>query len=632
MKHRLLYWVLVGRTVFIMLFFVSSPVCLVTAQVNRTTKSSITENAWPTVPPAQICGNDTILGGGPTSPPDGAITVPAGDNTDMHFVFRTPNATFWFAPGIHTLGDSEFGQIIPGSGTTFVGAPGAIIDGQRINRFAFTKLPDAPSTNVTIRYLTIRNFVSPLDQGVVNHDSQSGWTIEYNTVQYNEGGGVFLGSNNVMRYNCLADNGQYGFQVLGPFDGGDPTNIVIDHNEIARNNTGDWETRIPGCGCTGGAKFWLSNNTTTTNNWVHDNRSVGLWFDNNNRGALVEGNLIENNDAEGLFFEAGYDFLVRDNLLRRNALVKGRRFQSRGDPFPVAAIYVSESGAPPGYGLSHVPSVISNNSFQDNWGGVALWENADRYSGSTAHTHISGTIKIGDLHSDTQCRSEIPNDIPDNIDPYLCRWSTENVIVENNEFHIDKTAIGTGCAGGNFCGISGIFSNFGSYPEFSGFVIPWRITFQQSNVFRNNQYFGDWHFAGFETTRPDGSRVPWTDWIAPAPPIPPIFTSENRPVTFGQDAGSTYNNVPPPALVVVGGRVTTAQGRSVHRATVVLTDSGGNSRTTLTNSSGYFRFNDVATGQTYTVSATHKRYQFADSPRTVFVSAANENVNFIALP
>jgi len=93
---------------------------------------------WPTEPPARICGNQSVLGGGPTEPPDGAIVVPAGDNSSMQFEFREENKRFWFAPGVHTLGVSEFSQIIPGSGSTFVGAPGAVIDGQGVNRYAFT--------------------------------------------------------------------------------------------------------------------------------------------------------------------------------------------------------------------------------------------------------------------------------------------------------------------------------------------------------------------------------------------------------------------------------------------------------------------------------------------------------------
>lgn len=499
---------------------------------------AVASSGWPASPPARVCDNGSILGGGPASAPQGAVTVPAGDNSDMSFALRAAQTTFWFAPGVHTLGDDEFSQIQPGSGSTYVGAPGAIIDGQDVNRFAFTQR----ATDVTIRYLTIRNFRAPLDQGVVNHDAGEGWTIEYNTIIDNEGAGLMAGPDNVYRFNCIENNGQYGINACCGTEQRDIENFVLDHNEIAGNNTGDWENQGEGCGCTGGVKFWINNDVTVTNNWVHDNHGAGLWLDNNNRGFIIEHNYIAGNEGIALFLEAGYDARVRYNNVKRNAIVEGREFQQGSDPFPVGAVYVSENGSPAGYGLKTVPTVVSHNNFEDNWGGVNLWENADRYCSSTAHTHPPAcTIKV-DLKDDAACESGVENVIPASIgDKYRCRWSTENVIVEDNVFRIDKAAVGPGCAGEDYCGISGVFGNFGSYPEFAGYVIPWRITFQQGNVFRNNRYYGEWKFAGFQTTQPNGSRVTWENWTAPAPEVPDVFTHGNRPETFGQDEGSTFN-------------------------------------------------------------------------------------------
>jgi parallel beta-helix repeat protein len=498
---------------------------------------------WPTTPPAQICGNQSILGNGPTSAPAGATVVPAGDNSSLFFTFRNAGKTFWFAPGVHHVGSDIYAQINPGNNTTFIGAPGAIIDGQGINMFAFT----GQATGVTIRYLTIQNFAAPLDQGVVNHDAGTGWTIEYNTVTKNGGAGLMAGKDNIYRYNCMSENGQYAINSCcgGETAATDIQNFVLDHNEITRNNTGDWERINNGCGCTGGVKFWLNKDVTVTNNWVHHNYGPGLWMDNNNRGFIIENNYISDNDGYAVFAEAGYDFSVRNNNILRNAVVFGKEFASRQDSFVIGAIYVSESGSPAGYNIRTVPSVISNNNFDNNWGGVAMWENPDRYSGSGAHTHVSGTLKIGSLYTDEACSSAVADVIPSSVDDkYKCRWSTENVVVENNIFRIDKNAIGAGCAGADYCGLSGIFSATGSMPEFGGYEIPWRMTFQQGNVFRNNTYKGDWNFAGFERSRPGGSRVPWTDWRAPAPTIPAVFTHDNRPETFGQDKGSTLTLTP----------------------------------------------------------------------------------------
>ena len=164
----------------------------------------------PASPPARICGNTSFLAG-PASPPAGAIVVPAGDNANVDF--RRAGRTYWFAPGVHTLGSGEFNQIIPADNSTFIGGPGAILDGRDLNRYAFTQ----QARNVRIAYLTIRNFgrgpAANHQQGVVNHDAGDNWVIERNTVIANDGAGVFVGDGNVVRYNCLKDNGQYGFSA-----------------------------------------------------------------------------------------------------------------------------------------------------------------------------------------------------------------------------------------------------------------------------------------------------------------------------------------------------------------------------------------------------------------------------------
>ncbi len=128
-----------------------------------------------------------------------------------------------------------------------------------------------------------------MNEGTVNHDSGENWTMQYNTVVNNGGAGIFLGAGNVASYNCLKDNSQYGFQAYGP-EGGE-SNIVLDHNEIVGNNTGDWEAKVEGCGCTGGGKFWDVRDVRVTNNYVHDNKSVGVVGGHQRQQLLVRGQL-----------------------------------------------------------------------------------------------------------------------------------------------------------------------------------------------------------------------------------------------------------------------------------------------------------------------------------------------------
>jgi hypothetical protein len=150
-----------------------------------------------------------------------------------------------------------------------------------------------------------------------------------------------------------------------------------------------WESKSDGCGGTGGGKFWDVRNVRVTNNDVHDNKSVGLWADTNDNNFLFEGNWIENNDGQAIFWEISYNAAIRNNVIRHNLLGVGpERIQSR-DNFPDAAIYISESGGDSRvpYDLVGSPTIdISNNLIEDNYKGVTLWENADRFCDSPANT------------------------------------------------------------------------------------------------------------------------------------------------------------------------------------------------------------------------------------------------------
>jgi hypothetical protein len=472
---------------------------------------------WPDAPIAQICGDIALLRG-PSSAPAGAITVPAGDNSGVDFTLA--NKTYWFAPGTHTLGDDIFGQIIPGNNAKFIGGPDAVLDGQGLNNFAFTQ----HATNVTIKYLTVKNFIAPADQGVVNHDSGVGWDIEYNTMENNGGAALFLGTNNTAKYNCLRDNGQYGFQVYSS-DVGGPTNVLLDHNEVSGNNTDNLEVdgsgNPTGCGCTGGGKFWEAHNVTITNNYVHDNLSVGLWADTNDSDFLVEGNYISGNNGQGLFYEISYNMIVRNNNFVRNALVDG----AKNAGFPTGAIYLSESGGDARVAGRTANIDIYDNQFTDNWSGVVLWENADRFCSSPANTS-SGTCTMVNPDATTATCTDPASGGSVDEEPYLsdCRWKTQNVKVHNNNFNLTKANI-TDCATTESCGQQGIFSNVGTFPTWSpykGSGIQDDITFNQNNLFSNNTYLGDWHFRA----KTQDSLYNFAFWQA-AP--------------FNQDVGSTFN-------------------------------------------------------------------------------------------
>jgi nitrous oxidase accessory protein NosD len=454
----------------------------------------------------RVCGSRSVLDGGPAIRPAGAVAVPAGDDSQIDWTH--PHATYWFAPGVHTLGPGRYAQIQPGTGSTFVGAPGAVLDGRQVNYYAFAG--NAP--NVTISYLTIKNFGTPggnFNQGAVNASSAPGWTIDHTTIEDNAGAGVMLGSRDTLRYDCLLKNQQYGFNAYSVTG---PAHLTLEDNEIAENDTYNWEQRDPGCGCTGGGKFWDVNGASIEGNWVLGNHSVGIWADTNNRGFNISGNYFENNYSEALIYEISYNAQIADNLFVHNATGLGP--SSPG--FPTPAIYVSESGSDSRVASNYSKSFqITRNVFINNWSGVILWENSNRFCGSPYNTS-AGTCTLADpavanirTCTKSALRDATPRQTPDFYD--LCRWKTQNVDVDDNRFSFDPAAVGTDCTAARGCGYVGVFSEYGSDPSWSpyqGTAVEYHITFGQGNHFNGNVYNGPWKFMALA----DGETVSWSAW------------------------------------------------------------------------------------------------------------------------
>jgi Right handed beta helix region len=523
----------------------------------------------PTSPPAVMCGNTAALNG-PATAPAGAVVIPAGNNSAQFDAPLPANKTYWFAPGTHTLGSSEYSQINPGINDTFIGGPGAILDGQKKNDFAFIGNYQAPyTTGVVIEHLTIEHFTPPGSQGVINENSNPNWTILYNTIAYNvPGSAIMLGTSDVVEYNCLTQNGQYAFNGYSTMDVSPvthgPMNITLSHNEISYNNTCNWEavSKFPitppagcanqgefsGCGCAGGGKFWQDQNVTVNDNWVHGNYDIGLWADTNNDGFLFQGNWIANNKDQGLMYEVSYNAHIVDNTFVSNGIADA---PTAG--FPTGAIYISESGGdsrvPNSFGYATI--TISGNQFTNNWDAVVLWENANRFCGDNIFynepddgcTLVAPTVASSAKVCAAALANPAENQPTDNPDYFgLCRWKVKNVSVTGNNFTFSTAALGSQCTAKNYCGMNALFSEYGGAP-YPGEIVPTNITFNQNNLFANNTYTGPWKF------------IVWSDGNLDNPVSPAVW---QKPVTdkcgtsgekasgtcnsgFGQDKGSTFH-------------------------------------------------------------------------------------------
>jgi Right handed beta helix region len=449
---------------------------------------------------------------GPATRPEDAVRVDpdvAGD-LSAKTEANPPGTVFWLAPGTHRLSKDEFAQVQPKTGDTYIGAPGAVLDGADVNRYAFT----GKARNVTLQNLTIKGFDAPVNEGVVNHDSGAGWVIENSTMLDNGGAAMMAGARQVVRGNCIKDNGQYGINACC----GDITNMQLLDNEFVGNNADDVEAEVENCGCTGGMKLWGVNGADIRGNWIHGNHGPGIWADTNNNDVLIEQNVIEDNDDAAIFYETSYNAIIRHNLIRRNNLIGGRRFAERGDDFPPAAIYISESGGEPRVPARTDLIDIYRNNFEDNWSGITLWENADRFCNSSANTSTGiCTLLVKPV---SKCRPPAIDE-PPLVDE--CRWKTQRVAIHENRFLFDPATV-TGCLA--LCGRMAVISNFGTSPRWSpykGDRVQRAITFSQQNSWHANTYVGPWKFTALDQTR----RLTPDEW---------------RSAPYSQDRGSSFNS------------------------------------------------------------------------------------------
>lgn len=87
---------------------------------------------------------------------------------------------------------------------------------------------------------------------------------------------------------------------------------------------------------------------------------------------------------------------------------------------------------------------------------------------------------------------------------------------------------------------------------------------------------------------------------------------------------------PDPVAVTVDGRAMTEGGIPLRNTVIVITDTAGQYRTTVTSALGYFMFDNVMTGQTYAVEALSKRHDFQS--KVIGVNEAVRNLEFIGSP
>jgi hypothetical protein len=86
--------------------------------------------------------------------------------------------------------------------------------------------------------------------------------------------------------------------------------------------------------------------------------------------------------------------------------------------------------------------------------------------------------------------------------------------------------------------------------------------------------------------------------------------------------------VPTASEVSVSGRVASSDGRGITGARVTLTDSEGVSVSVATDRRGSFTFAQVASGRTYTITVSSRRYTFDQPTQVINVTDQVADISF----
>jgi len=242
----------------------------------------------------------------------GGVAIGNGDDAQSVVNAHAAGMTYIVEAGTHLRNFS----VQPKSGDRFCGEPGAVLDGGRSLASAFS----GGATNVTLDSMTVREYDPGRQGAAIQPQSRaSGWVVRNVSALHNGWAGLLVADGMKILGGHYNDNDELGIGGNAAtgilLDGLDGDPATIDGPELARNHT----LHEP-CGWEAGGMKWDVGQVTIRNAHVHDNDCRGLWADINARGALIEYNLIENNFAEGVFYEISQDAVIRYNKIYRNGI------------------------------------------------------------------------------------------------------------------------------------------------------------------------------------------------------------------------------------------------------------------------------------------------------------------------
>jgi hypothetical protein len=526
----------------------------------------------------------------------GVVNVPTGSDSSVNFGLA--NTVYYFASGTHTPG-----TIGPNNNSTFLGsgAIGQTVDsgagsgaafGDAVVGNAATGTPN----HVVIMYLDIAGFANTQEgSDVVNYDEDPYWTVEYDTIGPNnnvegsQGGyGLGIGSYNTVEHNCIQQNSEGGFNGIacngntnypagcymnpasaapGVGVAGGPIDEVVEYNDIYANAIGNYGSYDSNCGCAAGGKTFGSLNAVFDYNYIHGNYGDGIWPDFDNEGMDISHNYISNNFGAGIEYEASYNANITANTLVDNGdcvhatncwpastidgynVASGIGYEEGSTGSSYGAIQLEESQGDPGVASNYQGHLyVADNFFYDNFGGLTVFEDPNRFCGPNPEGQQNCTISNpadfylpANLTSGGGCDINNLTGASKQSGGYIvavntgspaanyfngCSWSVRNVSATNNTFSMSSPADIQNCSSATNCGNNALYSyasndgysggTFSANPYYIDAASPsetmggWIGSPGAANTFNQNAYCGWQGWMAFYA----GDTIAQTKWTA----------------------------------------------------------------------------------------------------------------------
>jgi len=297
------------------------------------------------------------------------------------------------------------------------------------------------ANNVTIRYLTIRGFASPLQRagiessnGNLTSSASANWTIDHCEAYNNHGAGVRIAYGMKIKSNYLHDNGTLG--IVGGTDSSSPSNVLVQGNTINHNN---YARMLSGAGA-GGFKVGHTAGLVIRNNTVSNNDGTGIHFDTTSQNPLVDGNIVTNNaGGGGIEYEVSVtSAVIRNNIVQKNVLPDGINVSAAGIGSYAstgASMYCNVVELPNLKANSHGIMVVGSNRGYNPFSPYQyLMSTANNFHHNTVIWDSGSTGLVGFSLSDPSHQPNFFNNngVPDYNTYHLPSLSTANFIYDNN--------------------------------------------------------------------------------------------------------------------------------------------------------------------------------------------------------